>query len=608
MPVLAFAVINILCSVPTDVSMDPTSLNPKSVLDGSNSQRPTRETRLSQTLEIQKQNKQAQEQNLPKKQADPTTCQLFEFKHSCLDGSSNWFMGQGYYGSLLFQLTRYPQDIQELDAYLFHPRHLDCALFRVVLFEKLRTDLKKSSEFSLLDAGFVLILPLLNELKWLALIIRRVSIAPDKIKVSRSAVIIINGRSKYSNTDICANSLQSYIYSRLPEFARNVVKTYLNALKSEANLVDLSNVSTNTPVDYSAPLLNFQMLEKILTNPFLFYIQFDENSTRIKQLSELYLQTKGKGEQIDEQLKQQEFMFYTQEPILAERELKLQEKDKICQQVKTILSEINLELVKIYYDTYDRKEGKNPLRVISVIQFLQALFYEIVLEFQTFNVIGTETLMTNNSYRFSSFQDLILNLVVHLKTRNGHHNVEDILASKNAVQELINFIEENNLAHSHTRNKELKKIIKFCIANMLLGEPFCLIPTISYVLYKTELMNKFNIFILFRYLLIIRRLISRNIYIDDNIWFEQTKKYRNKYCEAIKPYKLVNYETFLKRWEEQQNQGFFPRIYELIFSGYNNKTEFKILERVYLNLGKIYNEMNKVSKEVKQAVNGFAVN
>ena len=94
------------------------------------------------------------------------------------------------------------------------------------------------------------------------------------------------------------------------------------------------------------------------------------------------------------------------------------------------------------------------------------------------------------------------------------------------------------------RNKSIQKIIHFWIAKVVLCKGIAFVPTLCYILYKTELMSELSFYIMFRHSFIIKRLLFRTFKNFLYSWFEANNTSENKLFDIIKSIRLVDFETF----------------------------------------------------------------
>ena len=492
---------------------------------------------------------------------DLNICGSCYFKHDFQNDTQNRIFSIHKFS--LFQLLDHPSNGVELNDYRRCSRHVCCELFKFSFFGKFYANLIKddlaSSNSRLLENNFK------DEIKWLAFIIKQSSIPPSELDESNGPVMKIDGQPQYSRTEFGADELVSIINLSLPEYIKLHIRKYYHTPENEDANKDWSGESLISFANQLGTEFNPKMCEEMLKSPFKFYMHVEESMAKIQEFCKSNMRSNDNLNNIPE-----------------------------------ILSVIVTELKNIYNDENEDNFENNPLKVALIIYTLQILTEGIARKIKFYNEEKFNILILNFKLSPDYFQRLIYNLGVKQELWRSGQSPRSILLRKKSVQQFIDFIESyksgkwNSVELSLEKVKMIKKIICFWIAKVVLCQNVPFVPTLCYILHKTNLMPEFSFYIIFQYSFIIKRLLFRTSTNFMYAWFEindigDSIELRN----IIKPIRLVDYETFCNLWEEQQKNNILPIIKELNFSGQTNiGTEEEILKKVYDQLEMIYNYMN----------------
>ena len=404
-----------------------------------------------------------------------------------------------------------------------------------------------------------------------------VSIASASKDPPKGPILIVYGQPQYSNTGLNLGWLDNVIEHTFPDSLKNLLNLYNGKFVLSNPLVH--TITSSSAANFQEPPFNLEMCKKMLEHPFSFYFQLEKNLIKLKKIN-MYDEN---GE------------------------------NKVFQE---IIEVIDVELAKIYIDESDQLEN-DSLKIFSIIFLIKALPSDCVKDF---NIPFNKLPKVESDESFQSFQKQVYNIGKKVAIQWTSNLDPQTEGRENMVQVFINLIRyfkmhSNTLAELTSKQIELKlagqntsviememgcfelkarcnkRIILFWVAKLVLFGPFTLMPTLCYILYKTDLMKELSIYFVFRHAFIIKRLLLQNINRTNRAWFEQSSNRYNKSVCKLVFWKMMERESFLKEWETQQNKDHIPKLQQILNLENINETEQGILYKVYNLLSELYNDI-----------------
>ena len=244
--------------------------------------------------------------------------------------------------------------------------------------------------------------------------------------------------------------------------------------------------------------------------------------------------------------------------------------------------------------------ANNPLQVLLILQILQSLPSTLI---ETSKFAGTQkcTLkkmiknFNNTEESFPAFLSLIYYFGINsanwaLYDEKGNIHQEQI----KEVHMLMDFIEDFNLAKTELK----KKVLTFWISTVILKKEFQNIHLLCYILYKMELIQDLNIWLIFRHSFIVRCLLFNEIEGSVCCWFENISKANCCFANQLKPWNFIEWIEVFEFWEAKKNN-------RLILEAQNGNIftkEKERLKKISTLFEEIYNQMDRVMDEIRSKV------